>query len=310
MSARVAMVVGGAVVPQVVLVAPGGALHTLGIGDLIGRLPTAALAIDDPRISEAHAMISLRGGGLHLLSLRRMVVVGGRPVTDVRLVPGLVVELAAKLTLVIVEVHTPADVLAIELPEHGPQILPQVASVVGEPPRLVARFIPDAPLTMWATGPHWRVRAHGGATGPLHAGDVLEVGGHRLRVRTLPLGAAEPARTTSSGGVLDPIQLIAHYDVVEIRRHHRAPLVLGGIGAQLVSELVACAGPVHWQTLARILWPGDAHDPDLRHRWDVALNRLRTRLREAGIRGDLLCADRSGQLVLVLYDGDQVDDQT
>lgn len=39
-------------------------------GDLIGRLPGAALQIADPRVSEAHAMVSLRAGELVLLALR------------------------------------------------------------------------------------------------------------------------------------------------------------------------------------------------------------------------------------------------
>ena len=56
--------------PTVSLQLPDGSIHELGHGDLIGRLWTAALHLDDGRISEAHAMISLRGSELHLLALR------------------------------------------------------------------------------------------------------------------------------------------------------------------------------------------------------------------------------------------------
>jgi len=40
---------------------PDGSLVALGHGDFIGRVWTAALVLDDPRVSEGHAMISLRG---------------------------------------------------------------------------------------------------------------------------------------------------------------------------------------------------------------------------------------------------------
>ncbi len=52
------------------------------------------MSLDDPRISEAHALLSLRGGALHLLSLRRMIAVDGKPVSGVELRRGLVVALA------------------------------------------------------------------------------------------------------------------------------------------------------------------------------------------------------------------------
>ena len=49
--------------PAVHLRLPDGRTAVLGHGDLIGRLESAALPLADPRISEAHAMVSLRGTG-------------------------------------------------------------------------------------------------------------------------------------------------------------------------------------------------------------------------------------------------------
>ena len=40
---------------------PDGTIETLYAGDLIGRTWAAALRLDDPDVSEAHAMVSLRG---------------------------------------------------------------------------------------------------------------------------------------------------------------------------------------------------------------------------------------------------------
>ena len=47
-----------------------GAVHELAAGDLIGRLPSSRLRFGDARVSEAHALVSLRGSELKLLGLR------------------------------------------------------------------------------------------------------------------------------------------------------------------------------------------------------------------------------------------------
>ena len=62
--------------PHVRITMTDGSIRELEHGDLIGRLWSAALVIDDPRISEAHALVSLREGGFWLLSLRRKIAVG------------------------------------------------------------------------------------------------------------------------------------------------------------------------------------------------------------------------------------------
>ena len=52
--------------PCVVFRGPDGQRHRVPHGGVIGRLSGAALVLRDPRVSEAHAMVSLRGGALHL----------------------------------------------------------------------------------------------------------------------------------------------------------------------------------------------------------------------------------------------------
>lgn len=299
----------GPQLPRVV-VEVDGERHVLAVGDLVGRLPNAALVIDDPRVSEAHALVSLRRGALHLLSLRRLLAVDGRPRAEVRLRPGLAIELAAGAVLTVLEVDTPAEVLALELPGIGPRPLPAAASVLVSPPRVVPRLVADAPAQVWASGASWRARIGSERARSIEAGDVLTVAGVRFPVVTVSLTAVEAFVTEGGGGPTDPLRLVARYDSVELHRPRREPVVLGGHGARLISELVSCAGPLGWQVLARELWPDDPHDPDLRHRLDVTLNRLRTRLSEAGVRRDLVQCDRHGQVILVLHDGDDVEDRT
>lgn len=96
------------------LLAPDGALWALGPGDLIGRMATAALPIDDGRISEAHALVSLPAGELKLLGLRGRFAVDGLPCKEVVLSPGLWVELAPGLGLEVIDVELPDHMLALQ----------------------------------------------------------------------------------------------------------------------------------------------------------------------------------------------------
>lgn len=56
---------------------PSGDLAVMEHGEIIGRLPSADLQLDDPHISEAHAMLSQRSQGLTLLALRGTLFLGG-----------------------------------------------------------------------------------------------------------------------------------------------------------------------------------------------------------------------------------------
>jgi hypothetical protein len=291
---------------------PGGDVAELGPGDLIGRVASAALALDDPRVSEAHAMISLRRGELYLLALRRLVGYKGKPTSDVLLVEGDEIEIADGLRLVVEAVHKPAKVIAIEAAGLGVRPLGQVASLVAGPPlRLTARFVPGAAAYLWSVGgDEWRVRVGDAAPRSLGVGDGFDAAGVRCVLCAVDLGAACHPPTQAMGGIDAPLRIVAHYESVELHRSNRPVVTISGVGARLISELVSFGGPVGWEVVAGELWRDAAGPIELRRRWDVSLARLRGRLRDAGIRGDLLRSDGGGQLQLVLYDGDQVDDRT
>lgn len=85
--------------------APSGEVLALGHGALIGRLWSAELHVNDARVSEAHAMVSLRGRDVRLLALRGRFQVDGRWLSDVVLAPGMVIGLAKGLELEVVAVH-------------------------------------------------------------------------------------------------------------------------------------------------------------------------------------------------------------
>ena len=285
---------------------------TLRPGDMIGRMDRAALVLQDPRVSEAHALVSLRRGELFLLSLRRMIGVRGKPMSEVRLEPGTEIDLAADLVLRVVDVTAPHEVLALKNDTLGVRLLGDITSLVAGPPaRLVGRFVADAHTHIWSAGPdRWQTRGADGAVRALQVGDVLAVGDAMFSVITTPLEGLSVPATLREGRLDAPLRIIVREDTVELRSADQPPTTISGVNASILSALSGYPGPVGWDVIAREVWRDDCDVVELRHRWDVSLGRLRAKLRAAGLRGDLLRASGSGQLQLVLYDGDQVVEQT
>jgi hypothetical protein len=287
----------------VTFAAPGRRVR-LHHGDLIGRLPSAALVVNDPRVSEAHAMVSRRRGAMCLLALRRQVLVDGVQVGQATLAPGQVVTLAPGLDLRVEEVGAPSHGLALNAPGLGQRLLAPVSSVlVGPPPTVVARFVPGAAAVVWSAGEQWRLRVDGGAARTIEPGDQVEVAGLTLTFTLAPHQAA--GATTATGGPADPLRLTRVGDKVELQQGERH-LVVSGLGARLLLELISLGGPVAWAPLARELWADGAGPVELRRRLDAVIQRLRATLRRAGIRADLVGADGAGQVQLVLYRDDVV----
>ena len=286
----------------------GGASYALGPGDFIGRLAIAALPLDDGRVSEAHAMVSLRGRELKLLALRGQLAVDGQVVEQVVLRAGQAIEPAPGLVLRVDEVRLPDEVLALEGDELPRQILTGTVSITTRPTiRLWPRYRDDAEAYVWDNGESWRARVGDGAARELAPGRELKVGGKVLRAVAVALDDAGGAPTRLDGALRPPLHVIARYDTVHIHVEGRPALALDGIAARIVSELAELGGPVAWEVLAGEIWRGDDDRLQLRSRWDVALTRLRRKLREARIRTDLIRAGGTGQVELFLYPSDRLD---
>ena len=75
----------GCMSPYVIFQLPNGEVAKATPGSILGRLSSASVRIDDPRVSEAHALVSLRGSELKLLTLRGSIRVDGRRDADVHL---------------------------------------------------------------------------------------------------------------------------------------------------------------------------------------------------------------------------------
>ncbi len=290
---------------------PDGTCFELVHGDIIGRLWTAAMPLDDARISEAHAMVSLRERELRLIRLRGGLALDGKPVNEITLRPGVEIVLASGLAIWVESVNLPGFVLGLESSQLVRQVLPPVASLVQQDGlRLLSGYAEHAAAWIWCAGPSWRLRLANQDARTLEAGETFVVAGESIQAVAIPLEVAGQARTHAGGGVESPLRIEANFDTVQIHREGAAVLVLGGVHARIVSELVALAGPTHWKVLAGLLWPKLPEPETVRSRFDVSLSRLRRKLRDARVRTDLVHTDGAGQVVLLLYPHDVVEDRT
>lgn len=284
-------------------------MRALAPGDLVGRLWSAALQIDDPRVSEGHALLSLRGGDLWLLALRRRLALDGRSVAEVRLEIGQRIGLAQGLELLVEAVELPDAVLALAAPGLPTTMLPGVCSLYVRPQVVLsARHDPAAHCQIWDSGDGWR-RAQDGVVTPLHAGDSWSVEGVVCRAERMTVRGAGPTPTRVTGGIDPPLRIVTAWDSAQIQAGDAPPAVFGGVHARILSELVALGGPAAWDVVAREVWPDEQDTWALRKRWDVNLGRLRARLRDAGIRTDLVRAVGTGQVELVLRRHDVAEDR-
>lgn len=206
--------------------------------------------------------------------------------------------------------NLPDSVLGLEGPELVRQMLPSVCSVVLDPsPRVVRGWREDGVLRVWTTGEGWMASAAGEAARPVVPGTSLILGRWSASFVDIPLHSAS-LQSTRRGGAMDaPLHIVAQYDSVSIHREQRAPIVLAGMQARLVSELVLLDGPVAWATLAGELWPDEELSVQ-RGRLDTLISRLRRRLRAGGVRTTLIHTDGAGSIQLLRYPHDQIEDRT
>jgi len=287
---------------------PSGRIVEVGPGDIIGRLRGAALRIDDPRISEAHALVSLRGDALKLLALRGRFMVEGVAASEVTLKPGLEVRFTPELTLTVVSVALPSVVFALDGDGLARQVLPPVASLDAKRPELVAGFSSDADALLWSDGEGYRLRRTGHPDTDLVAGAEFRLGTRTFRLVELPL-ARLGVQTTAKDPHTEELVLVLRYDNVHVRRGPNTD-VIDGVPARIITELALIRAPIEWRSLAHELWGDDGDDEALRDRWDGALSRLRKRLRELGLRADLVRTDGRGKVELFLGARDRLVDET
>ena len=260
----------------------------------------------DERVSEVHAMVSLRGGDLRLLCLRGAVGVGGKLVDDPILEVGQTLQLAPDVEIVVVELRLPQTVLSISGAGLGTRVLTGVCSLfLDGAPRLAAGRRAEASAWFYDDGRAWYLRRPGQEESELlTAGGSIEIDGWTGTVVAKPL--AQVGAPTLRSEAYIPVRIEAFYDTVRFFRSGTLITQLHGLGARLVSELIEFEQPVAWEIVAAQLWPGTEDRWVLRRRWDTLLRRVRTALAEAGLRSDLLCSDGTGCVAIVAYPSDEL----
>lgn len=294
----------------VTLLLPGGERQTIGPGALIGRSFAADLRLDDGRISEAHAFLSLRGGQFVLFALRGRLRVDGRDVARIELREGQMLELARDFTLEVERVVPPRRALAASGPGLERQILVEVTSLILEPvPHLEPGHQPRAAVVLFSDGLEWRAQLATGEVRSVTSGQLLDIQGFELTFADQWLADAqmeETAPLVPSGA----LRLVSYFDSVHLLDEAgELQGIITGKPAQLLAELLAYGGPVEWRALAHALWGKGEPDQVLRNRLDVTLAKLRRMFRAIGLRRDLVLAHKNGLLELVLYPGDKTEDR-
>jgi len=289
---------------------PDGTEAQVGPGGFVGRLASSALCIDHPRVSEAHALVSLRGAQLFLLALRGPLELDGRRVPHVLLGLGQRIRLVDEVVLEVVELDLPDRVLALLGVGDAP--IPLVHSAytlwAGPPCRVDSGHVPNGDGWIWSADGH-RVRLAGQPPRALRAGDTLMLGGTRLTVGEVALRESG-TRPTLSATARDPaLRIVARYETLHLYREDGAVFSISGIPARIVTELVDYRVPVPWEMVARSIWTDQQDVYLLRQNWDRHLKRLRRKLTESGFRSNLVRCDGRGNVELLTMPRDEVVDE-
>lgn len=275
---------------------------TLRDGSWIGRSPRGDVQLNDPGISEMHAMVSHRDPDVRLLGLRGRFIVDSAPVADVALEVGMQVRLSATIVMEVMAIRRPQAVLALRS-SAGLHRLAGVTSVLpGSPRQVRAGWHPRAEFWVWPSGDGW----FWGRDKPAPVVPGLRLGCGTLVAELTPL--YQTLETNAALAIGPDLTIETFFDTVHVHRSTQATVAISGRGARVISELAATRCPVGWESLAAKFWP-DASSMQQRKRWDAVLYRLRRQLAEAGVRSDLLRADGTGLLELVLHPGDRVIDR-
>ncbi len=280
----------------------------LGPGDVIGRSDVAAMCLDDPRVSEAHAMISLRDRALKLIGLRGWFKHGDEVCQELELTPGLRVELAPGVELECEEVTLPTHLIGLELP--GGLVVTLVKtmtlSIDAGRPALRGGFDPDSDAVFWSVGSRWRARIGDAESIDLTPGDTLSWGDVHVEVVAVPLSSGSHTQTKSRLRL--PLTLTITRGRVLVERADTEPMLISGVPGRLLASVLSRGGSAGWEEVIEDVWPDDASTRSaLRRRFDTGLRRLRDTLRHAlPGQDDLVSLDGTGVLVANLRDEDRL----
>lgn len=169
---------------------PDGQCVELNPEAVIGRMASARLRLNDPSVSEAHALVSLRGTQLKLLSLRGRFTIDGAPMAEATLSRGQIIELGPRVRLEVLEVSVPPHVHAIRAEGLPLRALPPVASITAHG-GLEPGFSGDAAAILWLDGEVVWLRRPQCEDERLHVGEAFDAAGQTFVLERMQVGEAE-----------------------------------------------------------------------------------------------------------------------
>ncbi len=276
----------------------------------MGRLSVAAVRIADPRVAEAHALVTLRGRGLRLEALQGWLAVGGRHVGGIDLEEGQAIALARGLVVEVEHVVLPRTVLALEftaLPSGLPtthELSGSIYSITDVAPGLHPVMDLGAPAHVMSTGDGWCLRM-GGPVENISPGRRWTVAGWSVRAVALEIGVGEGVAPIEAERREElAMYITTRFNTAYFHVPGRPSFTLVDDPARVVGAMAARERSAPWDVVAQEIWPEVRDLSRLRERWDTALRRLRACLSEAGVRDDLVRSDGAGNIELHLMDGD------
>lgn len=278
-----------------------GQRTTLGPGDFIGRSEVAALCLDDPRISEAHAMLSLRDRHLQLIALRGRFRHEGKVLTEMRLTQGVEVELAHDVTLVCEHVEMPRALLGLLIDGELEITLTHTMTLYADGVATIKRgYASDGDAIFWSNGSSWRMRTGDAPARTIRAGDRISIGQTELDVIAIPLERATHARTRDT--LRAPLRFHPHRTCVEVHPEGGETMLVSGVPGKILASLLRRDLTASWQEIIADVWPEDASTLSaLRRRFDAGLRRLRDHLKVVlPEHEDLIKLDGTGIVILHL----------
>ncbi|MBX2801857.1 MAG: hypothetical protein KTR31_29530 [Myxococcales bacterium] len=287
--------------PSVVFVLPDERRVRMLPGDVLGRGRRSDVVVQDPRVSEAHAMVSLRRGGLWWLPLRPGV--HGQVGPDVLLAPGASVTVLDELQLRVESLTLPATVDVLQVDHGAPIVLDHPEWHIAASGDARPGPHREAVAVLWRTDGRWWCRGGEGPARQLAAGVGMVVGGRQLHLGAVP--SDSQGSFTADNQPVPPVRIRSWEGFSEVGLGSLAPVRLTGNPHRvfrLLARLVPDGGTVHWQEVASRLWPHS----DWSSNWYTNLPRIREQLRKKGLPGWLLVCE-NGQVGLGMRQRDRVE---
>lgn len=255
----------------------------------MGRLRGAAIRIQDPRVSEAHALITLRGAQFVMLALRgRLRLVGGEARGRIDLQAGQRIELNEGVEVVVDAVAISPTLLAILglEPDPVPLLSPEI-SLVGDPLHLVPHNHGDAVLRVWRSQAQWWIGPPAGAPAPLRVGHRQEVDGHELRweLVSTSLVSVDPTTLREFWPPLE-VDVFGQHTELLLRGEGTPHRLTGNLHSMVrwVATMARLGHAVHWLEVAKRIWRVN----HTRANWYRTLGRLKGKLRDLRLPENLV----------------------